>query len=310
MGTHQPKACVRIPSASEHVSALDSCYTDQSRRQEASIHPIPDSVLLELFGFCKKNRGSGWYPVLEWQLVHVCQRWRNLIYSSPIRLNLELLCTHGTPVKKSLDCWPDFPIIIEYDKVAPEDEENVLAALEHPGRVHRLNLGITKKLWEKIDTAMRKPFPVLTHLWLGCKNRGASDRAPVLPRDFLGGGTLRLQEVHLRDISFPSLPTLLSSANDLVDLRLEEIPETCYLPPEAMVATLAVLTRLKTLYIQYRYPILHATQRLPAPETPTVHLPALSSFYFKGFSSGKTPRTNPRKLTKKGNDTPKKAIGS
>ncbi|KAH9165699.1 hypothetical protein EDB89DRAFT_2008119 [Lactarius sanguifluus] len=262
---------------------------DQAHRKAMSIHMFPDSVLLEIFNLCRTTRGRNDYfrkqpaPMLEWRLVHVCQRWRNLIFASPSRLNLELLCTHGTPVMKGLDCWPAFPIVIKYDKIAQEDTDNIIAALEHPDRVRRITLsGVTKPFWGKIDAAMRQSFPILTHLWLaGQKDRG--ERALMLPLSLLGGGTLRLEEVYLQDISYPALPKLLLSANDLVHLHFTEIPPTCYISPEAMVTGLAGLTRLETLGIGFRSPVLLAEQRLTPPATPTVCLPALSSFMFTGF---------------------------
>ncbi|KAI0291180.1 hypothetical protein B0F90DRAFT_1779209, partial [Multifurca ochricompacta] len=54
----------------------------------------------------------------EWhRLTHVCRRWRYLIFASPHRLDLRLLCTNGTPVRRTLDCWPALPISIQYGGV-------------------------------------------------------------------------------------------------------------------------------------------------------------------------------------------------
>jgi len=133
-----------------------------------------------------------------------------------------------------------------------------------------------------MDAAMQEPFPSLTHLRLtGPKDQ--DERAPLLPRSLLGGGTLRLQEVYLRGISYPALPKLLLSASDLVHLHFIDIPPNCYVSAEAMVTGLTRLTRLESLAIQYRSPVLLPVQRLPAPATPTVCLPALTFFAFKGF---------------------------
>ena len=53
-----------------------------------------------------------------WQLlVHVCRRWRNVVFGSPRRLNLQLRCTHETPVKDKLDVWPSLPLIIKGDTI-------------------------------------------------------------------------------------------------------------------------------------------------------------------------------------------------
>ncbi|KAH9014633.1 hypothetical protein EDB84DRAFT_818340 [Lactarius hengduanensis] len=88
------------------------------------IDMLPDDVLLEIFDLCQERysfldaieRVWGWHF-----FVHVCRRWRQIIFESPHRLNLRIFCTQGTPVRKNL--------------VLPNDEDNVVAALEHPDRV-------------------------------------------------------------------------------------------------------------------------------------------------------------------------------
>jgi hypothetical protein len=273
--------------------ANDECCIDQSPSKAISIHSIPDGVLLEIFDLCSdsendtrpifiKNEGDP----LDRQLFHVCKRWRYLIFASPSRLDLKLFCSSGTPVRKGLGWLPAFPIIIDYDEVTSEDEDNVVAALEHPDRVRRITLsGITRTLWEKLDAAMRKPFPALTHVYLtGPTNQ--DERAPVLPRGLLGGGTLRLKELDLHGMSYPNLPKFLLSARDLVELRFANIPPTCFVLPEDMLTGLAGLTRLESLVIGFRPSIrlnLLTDQKLTAPTTPAVRLPVLDSFIFKGY---------------------------
>ena len=274
--------------------AAESSRTVQGRSKETSVHLIPDSVLLEIFDLCKKDRYSSAashesrpVAILEWKLVHVCERWRYLILASSSRLDLKLVCSPGTPVKKELCSWPAFPIIIDYDKVASNDEDNLIAALEHPDRVRRIGLsGFTRTLWEKLDAAMQEPFPALTHLSL-TEPKDKDERAPVLPRKLLGGGTLRLQQLYLRGMSYPGLPQFLLSARDLVNLRFTEIPSTCYVSPEEMLTGLAGLTRLESLAIEFKSSSLLnllSGQRLTTPATPAVHLPALTLFIFQGFS--------------------------
>ena len=134
----------------------------------------------------------------------------------------------------------------------------------------------------KVVAAMQEPFPVLTHLEL----RASMDEPDVLvlPR-FLGGSAPCLQQVHLSGIPFPELPTLLLLSCDLVSLQLESIPPTGYISPEAMVAGLAVLTRLKTFRIRFRYRISPPEQRTrhPYPLMRAV-LPVLTEFEFRGRS--------------------------
>jgi hypothetical protein len=219
--------------------------------------------------------------------VHVCQRWRYLILASPSRLDLKLVCSPGTPVRKTLGSLAAFPIIVNYDRVAPKDEDNVIAALEHPDRVRRIGLsGLTRTLWEKLDAAMQEPFPSLTHLSLtGPKDK--DERALALPRKLLGAGALRLQELYLEGMSYPGLPQFLLSAPELVNLRFTKIPSTCYVSPEDMLTGLAGLPRLESLEIEFQSSTLSnilSDQRLMTPTTPAVHLPSLKLFIFKGFS--------------------------
>ena len=100
----------------------------------------------------------------------------------------------------------------------------------------------------------------------------------VIPSGFLGGSAQCLQEVHLDTVLLQGLPTLLSSARDLVTLHLTDIPPTGYISPEGMAAYLAALTKLEDLYIRTLDSLLpHRIDTAPA--TWTV-LPALTSIGF------------------------------
>jgi len=132
---------------------------------------------------------------------------------------------------------------------------------------------------KRFAAAMKNPFPTLTYLRLSSRD----DNAPVLPDSFLGGSAPRLQTLRLYGISFPAIPNLLSSAHDLVDLRLLDIPHSGYISPEAMVTCLSALTRLEELSIHFQSPRSRPGQLSPPPSTRTV-LPVLNSFSFKGVS--------------------------
>jgi len=213
----------------------------------------------------------------------VCRGWRQIIFESPHRLNLQILCTYGTPVRKDLGIWPAFPIVIHYgypgDGVGPNDEDNVIAALEHPDRVCFLWVAITSSLLGKIATAMQEPFPVLTRLDIEVKDGKAS----VLPAEFLGGSAPCLRAIYLQGIPFPAIPMLLLSASDLVVLSLRNIPPTGYVSPEAMVACLAALPKLETLIIMFQSATPRRNQIRPPPVAHTV-LPALAEVDFTGAS--------------------------
>ncbi|KAH9171732.1 hypothetical protein EDB89DRAFT_1069135 [Lactarius sanguifluus] len=246
---------------------------------------LPDNALLEIFDFYRKTDET-YHPQAGWKwdpLTHVCQRWRQVVFASPNRLNLQIICMYGTPVRKNLGIWPAFPIVINYKRgIMPIDEDNVIAALEHHDRVCYLGLYVTGSQLRKMATAMQEPFPVLTCLHVGSKD---SD-APVLPVEFLGGSAPRLQEIQLQGIPFPALPTLLLSASDLVDLRLYKIPPTGYISPEDIVASLATLPRLGLFFIGFRSATSRPqADRIPPPPRTRTVLPTLFNLQFHGASS-------------------------
>ena len=244
---------------------------------------LSDDVLLEIFDFDQLR----YYGICAWnwqRLGHVCQRWRHVIFASPRRLDLTLLCTYGTPVRKNLGCWPPFPLVLDYftwygTARAPDDKGDLIAALECPDRIRSIKLAITRSLMVPVASVMQEPFLALTNLRLSSEDRDA----PVLPDAFLGGSAPSLQKIHFLGISFPALPTLLLSADDLVYLRLEYIPQGGYISPEVMVTGLAALTRLDHLWICFKSP----TSRLEPIYLPFVTrdvLPSLIAFNFRGSS--------------------------
>jgi hypothetical protein len=153
----------------------------------------------------------------------VCHRWRHNIFTSPLGLSLRLYCRHGTPVLTSLDCWPPLPIVVQYggvpdlDPPAPEDDDNIIAALTQSGRVSSVSLTLTNSLLEKLS-AISEPLSELEELTLLSQN----NIKPNLPGTFRWGP--RLHTLHSTGIALPSFPQLLSLSQNFVDLQLCEIP--------------------------------------------------------------------------------------
>src|ERR1700677_2534638 len=137
-------------------------------------------------------------------LVHVCQKWRQIAFASPLRLNLRILCTRRTPVRKNLHTWPALPIVFRYSVKGNWRyvEDDLIAALEHPDRVCDVDLDVPGPLLEKMAKVMQQPFTVLTRLSI----KSIWD-APTLPGGFLGGSAPSLQKIYLYGVSYPSLPT-------------------------------------------------------------------------------------------------------
>jgi hypothetical protein len=181
-----------------------------------------------------------------------------------------------------LDIWPALLPIIIKDTGGRDSQakgaDNIVAALGHRDRVRRIQLWDTPQSHlDRFAAAMKEPFPELTSLHL------YTTTVLHLPDSFLGGSAPRLQTLYLDAISFPAMPKLLSSASDLVDLRLYDIPHSGYISPEAMVTGLSALTRLERLFIWFRSPRSRPDQPSPPRSIRTV-VPALTIFDFRGVS--------------------------
>ena len=160
----------------------------------------------------------------------------------------------------------------------PNDADDAVTVLEYLDRVCDVRLSVMGSQLEKIAMAMQEPFPVLTRLHIFSRDGDGL----VLPAKFLGGSAPRLQDITLSGIPYPSLPTLLLSATDLVTLSLRSIPPTGYISPETLAACLAVMTRLKTTHIEFQT----ATRPplIPQPPETRAVVPALTEFEFHGAS--------------------------
>jgi hypothetical protein len=166
--------------------------------------------------WCGGRRGTE-----AWQLlVHVCRRWRSLVFGSSRRLNLRLYCTPQTPAKDTLDVWPALPLLVVGNMaLSSSGTDNVIAALGRSDRVYSVSLSLENWQLENILAAMQVPFPELTDLRLA-----SHAGAPPIPDSFLGGSARGLRNISLSGIPFPGLPKLLLSATHLVKLRLSSIP--------------------------------------------------------------------------------------
>jgi F-box-like len=276
-----------------------SCVQLYGVGQQATIGSLPDNVLLDIFDFYQVVINTDFINEHPWnweKLVHVCRRWRSIIFESPIRLNLQLFCTGKSPVRKLLDVWPPFPLIIRFTDYSskegkPQDcigsTADLIATLERRDRVREIKVHLTfppVHLPQRIFTAMEKPFPALRSLQFSWPI-GIGEN--ILPDILLNGSAPCLRILALRKISFPSLPQLLSSTSDLTYLSLEDIPDSGYIPPETMATSLSALPNLRflRLFINFKLPTPHPERRNRAPPLQTRFvLPALTCFDFKGGS--------------------------
>ena len=264
-----------------------------------TIDDLPDDVLLEIFDFhvrgyqnLDSDEANFCTPYTKWKaelwqlLVHVCRRWRCLVFESPRRLNLQIFCSPGIFARKSLDIWPALPLVIQGDR-SETLLDNVITGLEHglhSDRIRQIDIyylvdypaSKINELW----TAMQVPLPELARLYLSF-GYFLFGYGPHLPHSFLGGSAPRLRYLYLDALPFPELPKLLLSATHLVHLYLRHIPFSGYILPEEMATCLP--SSLEALQLQFdsfqAYSGLKNRRLFPPTHSA---LPNLTNFSFRG----------------------------
>ena len=251
-----------------------------------TIDALPDHPLLEIFEFYlgkdsandigNNKNYDGWQT-----LVHVCRRWRYIVFASPRRLDLKLYCTPGRLVhSKTLDIWPSLPIVIVAKGVgSKEGVTDIISALRQKNRVCKIYYfdGQFPNFLLKEISAIDEPFQALTSLELS----SFAHSVPVLPDSFLGGSAPRLRSLHLDGIPYPSIGKLLSSTTNLVRLCLWRIPHSGYIAPETIVPFLSTSSRLESLDLGFEYPRSRA-QRASRHPPPLIRV-VFPNLIFLGF---------------------------
>ena len=249
------------------------------RDQQVTIEMLSADILLNIFHHYLYHSPQIW-PTL----THVCRRWRQIVMKYPLGLDLQLYCTYGISVQKALDCWPPFPLVVNYggfttlNPPAPEDDDNIIAALKQSSRVSSIILNVTSSLIEKLPT-ITEPLSSLEELLL--ISRDNVQRA--LPSAFRWGSHLRtLRSIR---VAIPSFPRSFSPCQDLTDLHLREIPSSGYFSPEAFANALSGVANLRNLSLHFlSFPSRRKYIGLPPPSEERVLLPALTCFIYRGTS--------------------------
>jgi hypothetical protein len=244
-----------------------------------TIDMLFDDILLNIFRHCLDATPRCWST-----LGFVCRRWRQNVLTSPLGQNLQLRCTHGTPVLKALNCWPTLPIAVQYggssdlSPPAREDDDNIISALKQSCRVSSIGLTATSSIVEKLS-AISEPFSELEKLTLLSQDTTEL----TLPSTFRWGH--RLHTLRSTRIAFPSLLPLLSPCHDIVDLQLHEIPIAGYFSPEAFANSLSGLAQLRSLSLHFlSFPHRRSYLSLPPTSRERVVLPALTNLKYRGTS--------------------------
>jgi F-box-like len=245
-----------------------------------TINILPDDVLLYIFNSVRLEADRLRHLTWWHRFVHVCRRWRSIIFESPNSLDLRIVCAPRTRTEL-LGIWPPLPIIITNTTEPHMPNCHFEAAIVHRHRVCEIDLYLEKPRLQLLASTMQEQFPALIHLKLA----SFYDPLPalVLPDRFLGGSASHLRSLKLNRISFPTLPNLLLSATDLVCLALWNLPDSGYISPEAFVTGLAALPNLESLTIEFNFSssLPDRGRRHPLQSTRIV-LPALTYFEFQG----------------------------
>ena len=256
--------------------------TDECSIGRLTIHMLSDDVLLYIFDLYRQGSrevDDKW----PWRiLVHVCQRWRYIIFAWPHHLDLQLDCEAEGEVEWALDIWPaNVPINIRVN-LDFWHEPDIISLLEPRDRIATIDFSwLTELHFQRCIAAMQEPFPILRTLILS----GDENAQQVITDTFLGGYAPRLQTIHLALIAFPTLPKFLLSATELVKLTLSSITRTGYISPDALAASMSMLKRLEHVHLIFQSPdsFPNLTNRHP-PALTRVVLPALKKFIFEGLS--------------------------
>jgi hypothetical protein len=263
-----------------------------------SIHNLDDDSLLGIFYLSRPSpseeneRGQtswgNWDRERWWYtFVHVCRRWRCLIFGSASHLRLCLVCGPGTPVADMLANSPPFPLIIYHNylnhHLTAEDEEGILLALQHRDRVCRIGLDMPVASVQRVITAIDGEFPVLEFLHIRASTKHNTQL--ILPAT--------LEAPHLRHLALYRLASpigsrLLPTATGLVRLLLRWIHPSVYPHPEHLLQLLLLLPQLEGLEIGFSSPVPNRDLERQLLETPTITyttLPNLHFFVFWGVNA-------------------------
>ncbi|KAI9435063.1 hypothetical protein H4582DRAFT_1972585 [Lactarius indigo] len=259
-----------------------------------TISALNNDVLLNIFHWYRLGNTTdefdrGWNLERWWyNPIQVCRAWRHLILTSPTRLDLHLVCTHGTPVTTMLTHSPPLPLIIYYPgKLAAGEDEDVIFALQHRERVRRIHIGPPVASLPGLLDAMDGEYPDLQRLVVHShteKPNAASNTSVELPTNLQAP---LLRRLTLTNVRLPASSELLRRAEGLITLELLDIADSPELHPAHLVAQLARMTQLERLVVHFRSALPnHAVERtLWRAPTTSATLPRLQLLSFRGGSA-------------------------
>ena len=219
---------------------------------------INDDLLVEIFDFCRRdNISPNTYPQNWWYtLAHVCQKWRRVLFATPTRLGITLVCNSRTPVADLLASFPpSLPLVVYWGNPGTFDteesvEKGALVALGHPERVRRITLRTSENALGKAFSSMRACFPMLETLQLCCSSESVRDPKTTLSDKFEAPNLRHLQ---LSDLILlrPSLVKTVLTRPSVVSFSIGEIT----MKSDELMTYLALMPHLKVLKVGIAFSI-------------------------------------------------------
>ena len=212
---------------------------------------------------------------------------------SASHLHLSLVCARGSPIADMLAHSP-LPLTIDhFDKdqdISAEDEEGMILALQHRGRVRRIRLRKSVSISQRVVSALNVEFPILEYLLIEPQqfHWPYIQGTMYLPETFRAP---RLRHLLLMSFDFGiGSPLLTTMASRLVTLSLDSIPSSAYFDPNALLQRVFLMPQLEILEILFvqnldfpRHDI--KRQLLRTPIMTRVTLPNLRCLGFRGAST-------------------------
>ena len=169
--------------------------------------------------------------------------------------------------------------------MAAEDKEGVIFALEQRDRVRRVHLELLATCLCDLIKVMDDDYPMLQTLVIRSQTDIRARTAPVILPEKLTAPLLN--RLGLSNIVLPIKSALLTSANGIVVLVIENYPAFSYFHPEYLVAQLSAMAHLEVLSIHFRSAITNREVERDLLRARVTHitLPSLRLLAFCGGSA-------------------------
>jgi hypothetical protein len=182
---------------------------------------------------------------------------------------------------------PPLPLVIDYIgqdcDIGAEEEEGIMLALQHQGRVRRIRLSTPISKLQKLISAIDGEFLMLECLYIAPDVK--HDLGLILSTTILAPN---LRHLVLKNFAFPIGPPLLKTAPGLVTLSLMDIHSSDLIHPNDLLQQISLLPQLETLGISFHSPVPSSAverQLMDAPITSYATFHNLRWFAFGGASA-------------------------